>query len=27
VLDDPELNTKDRLSVIATRLKDKFGIS
>ncbi|HUW70711.1 MAG TPA: HD domain-containing protein [bacterium] len=27
VLDDPELNTRDRLSEIATRLKDKFGIS
>lgn len=26
VLDDPELNTKDRLSLIATRLKDKFGM-
>ncbi len=27
VLDDPELNTKDRLLVIATRLKEKFGIA
>jgi poly(A) polymerase/tRNA nucleotidyltransferase (CCA-adding enzyme) len=27
VLDDPDLNTRDRLSEIATRLKDKFGIS
>lgn len=27
VLDDPELNTRDRLSTIATRLKDKFGIT